>query len=60
MGTKIILISAEVSSMLCAILLVWMICFGNVEADEIKAFFISMFIICSVMFQAMQQNIKWK
>lgn len=60
LGTKLILISAEISSILCAILLVWMICLGEVEGDEVKAFVITMFIIFAIMFQSMQQSIKWK
>ena len=59
-GTKIILITAEISSILCAILLVWMICIGEVEPDEMKAAFISMFIITAIMLQSFQQNIKWQ
>ena len=58
-GTKIILIAAEISSLLCAILLVWMIALGEVENDIVKAFFTTMFIICAIVFQSMQQRIKW-
>jgi hypothetical protein len=60
LGTKIILIAAEISAILCAILLVWMICLGDVEADEVKAFFISIFIIVAIMLQSFQQSIPWK
>ena len=58
-GTKVILIAGEISALLCAILLVWMICLGEVEADEVKAAFISMFIIAAIQLQSMQQRIKW-
>ena len=54
------LIAAETSAILCAILLVWMICLGDIEADEVKAFFISVFIITGIMLQSFQQSIPWK
>lgn len=54
------LITAEISAILSAILLVWMICLGEVEADEVKAFFISIFIIVAIMLQSFQQTIPWK
>ena len=60
LGTKIILIAAEISAILCAILLVWMICLGDVEADEVKALCISIFIIVAIMLQSFQQSIPWK
>ena len=60
LGTKIILIAAEIAAILCAILLVWMICLGEVEADEVKAAFVSMFIITAIMLQSFQQSIPWK
>ena len=60
LGTKIILIAAEIAAILCAILLVWMVCLGDIEADEVKAGFISMFIITAIMLQSFQQSIPWK
>ena len=60
LGTKIILIAAEIASIVCAILLVWMVCLGDVEADEVKAAFISMFIFTAIFLQAYQQDIPWK
>lgn len=60
LGTKIILIAGEMSSILCALILTWAICLGEVEADAVKAAFISMFIVCAIMLQSMQQNITWK
>ena len=60
LGTKIILIAAEIAAIVCAILLVWMVCLGDVEADEVKAFFISMFIFTAIFLQAYQQDIPWK
>ena len=58
-GTKIILIAGEISAILCALILIWAICLGDVEADEVKAAFISMFIIAAIQLQSMQQRIKW-
>ena len=45
---------------LCALLLVWGAMLGQFELDEVKAFFISMFIIAAVMLQSFQQSIKWQ
>ena len=58
--TKLILIAVEISATLCALLLVWVICLGEVETDAVHAFLISMFIIAAIMLQSMQQNIPWK
>ena len=33
---------------------------GQFELDEVKAFFISIFIIAAVMLQSFQQSIKWQ
>ena len=60
LGTKIILIAGEISSTLCAIILTWAICLGEVEADEVKAACISIFIIAAIQLQSMQQSIPWK
>ena len=58
-GTKILFIAQEVGMVLCALLLVWGAALGEFELDEVKAFFISMFIIVAIMLQMFQQNIKW-
>ena len=60
LGTKLILIAGEISAILCALILTWAICLGEVEADAVKAAFISMFVICGIMLQSMQQSIPWK
>ena len=60
LGTKLILIAAEIAAIVCAILLVWSICLKEVEADEIKAFVITMFIVVAIMLQSWQQSIPWK
>ena len=59
-GTKILLITQELCMIMCALLLVWGAMLGQFELDEVKAFFISMFIIAAVMLQSFQQNIKWQ
>ena len=58
-GTKVILIAAEIAALVCSLVLIWMIALEEVENDIVKAFITTMFIICAIMFQSMQQRIKW-
>lgn len=57
-GVKLLLIVAEVAAILCLVLLEF-VPSTNVEPLT-KATFSLMFAISAVMFQSMQQNIKWK
>lgn len=59
-GTKIILISAEISAILCAIILAWSIGLEETEPSVEKAFAESIFIIAAVGLQSVQQSISWK
>lgn len=58
--TKLTLIAAELSCIILAISLIWAICLGEVEGDIIKAFYITVFVIASIMLQSCQQEIKWE
>lgn len=57
-SVKSLLIAGEISALLCAIMLVWAVCLEEIECDVVTATFITMFIVCSIVLQSMQQEIK--
>ena len=57
-SVKSLLITGEIAAVLSAITLVWAVCLEEIECDAVTATFITMFIICSIALQSMQQEIK--